>query len=415
MRFGTKVKILAMVLAGGKGERLYPLTQHRTKPAVHFGGIYRLIDFVLSNLVNSGIYSIYVLTQYKAQSLLRHLQHGWVSTYPMNSFFILPVPAQMRVRETWYLGTADAVYQNIYLIKQFKPDLVAIFGADHVYFMDIRQMIDFHLKKGADVTVATIPFPIAECRRFGVVAVKEDWQVLEFQEKVPNPKPIPGNPQEGLVSMGNYIFNTEVLLEELEIDAADLSSSHDFGKDILPRICNTRLVFAYDFRQNKVPGIEGQNVYWRDVGTIAAYYEANIDLKNPLPKLNLYNPQWPVRSVKYHDPPAKVVIDAQGRIGHLENSLIAGGSIVSGGWVRDSIIGRNVFVSSGALVEDSIIIGDVVIEEGAQVRRAIIDEGNVIGQGEQIGYDLNKDAERFYLDPDLEIVVVRKKIENRTL
>ncbi|RKX65487.1 MAG: glucose-1-phosphate adenylyltransferase, partial [Thermodesulfobacteriota bacterium] len=283
------------------------------------------------------------------------------------------------------------------------------------YFMDIRQMIDFHLKKGADVTVATIPFPIAECRRFGVVAVKEDWQVLEFQEKVPNPKPIPGNPQEGLVSMGNYIFNTEVLLEELEIDAADLNSSHDFGKDILPRICNTRLVFAYDFRQNKVPGIEGQNVYWRDVGTIAAYYEANIDLKNPLPKLNLYNPQWPVRSVKYHDPPAKVVIDAQGRIGHLENSLIAGGSIVSGGWVRDSIIGRNVFVSSGAVVEDSIIIGNVIIEEGAQVRRAIIDEGNVIGQGEQIGYDLNKDAERFYLDPDLEIVVVRKKIENRTL
>ncbi|HDD45469.1 MAG TPA: glucose-1-phosphate adenylyltransferase [Candidatus Desulfofervidus auxilii] len=403
------LKILAMVLAGGKGERLYPLTAHRTKPAVHFGGIYRLIDFVLSNLVNSGIYSIYVLTQYKAQSLLRHLQLGWVGAYPMDSFFILPVPAQMRLRESWYLGTADAIYQNTYLIKQFKPDLVLIFGADHVYFMDVRQMIDYHLEKNAEVTVATIPYPISECYQFGVVVVDENWQIKKFQEKTSNPIAMPGDPNKGLVSMGNYVFNTDVLLEELEIDAEDKDSSHDFGKDVLPRICQTRRVFAYDFCQNKVPGLEKQPTYWRDVGTIISYYEANMDLKNPLPKLNLYNPKWPVRSVKYHDPPAKVVVDAEGRIGHLENSLIAGGSIVSGGWVRDSVIGRNVFVGSRALVEESVLIGDVIVEEGAQIRRTIVDEGNIIRRGERIGYDLEKDAERFYLDLTSGIVVVPKK------
>ncbi|MDL1955609.1 MAG: glucose-1-phosphate adenylyltransferase [Candidatus Desulfofervidus auxilii] len=403
------LKILAMVLAGGKGERLYPLTAHRTKPAVHFGGIYRLIDFVLSNLVNSGIYSIYVLTQYKAQSLLRHLQLGWVGAYPMDSFFILPVPAQMRLRESWYLGTADAIYQNTYLIKQFKPDLVLIFGADHVYFMDVRQMIDYHLEKNAEVTVATIPYPISECYQFGVVVVDENWQIKKFQEKSSNPIAMPGDPNKGLVSMGNYVFNTDVLLEELEIDAEDKDSSHDFGKDILPRICQTRRVFAYDFCKNKVPGLEKQPTYWRDVGTIISYYEANMDLKNPLPKLNLYNPKWPVRSVKYHDPPAKVVVDAEGRIGHLENSLIAGGSIVSGGWVRDSVIGRNVFVGSRALVEESVLIGDVIVEEGAQIRRTIVDEGNIIRRGERIGYDLEKDAERFYLDLTSGIVVVPKK------
>jgi len=403
------IRPLAMILAGGKGERLYPLTAHRTKPAVHFGGIYRLIDFVLSNMVNSGIFSIYVLTQYKAQSLLKHLQLGWVSTYPMDSFFIIPVPAQMRLRETWYLGTADAVYQNIYLIKQFNPDVVLVFGADHVYFMDIRQMINYHSTKNADVTVATVSYPISECHRFGVVIVDENWQIKDFKEKSLNPPSIPGNPQLGLVSMGNYIFNTKVLLEELMADAEDKNSSHDFGKDILPRICKTRRVFAYDFCHNKLPGMKRPNCYWRDVGTITSYYEANMDLKNPMPSLNLYNPKWPMRSVKYHDPPAKVVIDAEGRIGHLENSLIAGGSIVSGGWVRDSVIGRNVFVDGRALVEESIIIGNVVIEAGAQVRRAIIDEGNIIKSGERIGYDLDKDAERFYLDTSSGIVVVPKK------
>jgi glucose-1-phosphate adenylyltransferase len=402
-------KILAMVLAGGEGERLYPLSAHRSKPAVHFGGIYRLIDFILTNLVNSGIYSIYVLTQYKAQSLLGHLQHGWVSVYPMNSFFIIPVPAQMRVRKEWYLGTADAIYQNVYLIKRFRPDLVAIFGSDHVYFMDIRQMIDFHLKNNADVTVATIPYPISECQRFGVLVTDENWQIKAFQEKVPDPTPMPNDPSKGLVSMGNYIFNTDVILEELEVDANDKESHHDFGKDILPGICPTRRVFAYNLYENKIAGMAESPPYWRDVGTITSYYEANMDLKNPMPSLNLYNPKWPMRSVKYHDPPAKVVIDAEGRLGHLENSLIAGGSVVSGGWVRDSIIGRNVFIGSRALVEESIITGSVVIKDGAQIRRTIVDEGNVIKYGDRIGYEQAIDTERFYLDLDSGIVIVPKK------
>ena len=404
-------KTLAIVLAGGKGERLYPLTVHRAKPAVHFGGIYRLVDFVLSNLVNSGIYSIYIFTQYKAQSLLNHLQLGWVISSTVDNSFILPVPAQMRLRETWYLGTADAVYQNSYLIRRSKPDLICIFGADHVYFMDISQMINYHIEKGAEVTVATIPYPISECKRFGVVVIDKDWRIVEFQEKFPEPTPISDQPEKGLVSMGNYIFNNQVLLEELAEDASDSKSSHDFGRDILPNIYNKRRVYAYNFMKNKVPGIEGSNEYWRDVGTISAYYEANMDLKNPLPQLNLYNPLWPLHSIKYQGGPAKIVVDAYGNAGHVENSLITSGSIISGACVRDSIIGPNVFVKSGALIEESIIMNHVTIEEGAKIRRAIIDDYNVIYKGEHIGYDLDKDMERFYVDPDSGIVVVPRPAE----
>jgi len=230
------IKVLAMVLAGGKGERLFPLTEQRAKPAVPFGGMYRLIDFVLSNLVNSKIHQIYVLTQYKAQSLLRHLQQGWVGTYPIEGLFILPVPAQMRVGESWYLGTADAIFQNIYLIQQTKPDLVLVFGADHVYFMDVSQMINYHLGKGAEITIAAIPYPRAECSQLGVIVVDEQWRVTDFQEKVPQPTPIPGQSDKCLVSMGNYIFNTDVLIEEMMRDTVDAESSHDFGRDILPKI-----------------------------------------------------------------------------------------------------------------------------------------------------------------------------------
>jgi glucose-1-phosphate adenylyltransferase len=409
----TDVKVLAMVLAGGKGERLYPLTENRTKPAVPFGGMYRLIDFVLSNLVNSGIHQIYVLTQYKAQSLLRHLQQGWVGTFPANGLFILPVPAQMRVSESWYQGTADAIFQNIYLIQQIKPDLVLVFGADHVYFMDVSQMIRYHLQKEADVTIATIPYPINECSEFGVVVVDEQWRVKNFQEKVSHPTPIPGQPDKGLVSMGNYVFNSDVLIETVMQDTADAESSHDFGRDILPRICETSNVYAYDFCRNDVPGIPGSNDYWRDVGTIQSFYDANMDLKNPLPHLNLYNAKWPVRSVKHHDPPAKVVIDTSGKAGLVENSLVVGGSIVAGGYVRNSIIGRNVYIASGAQVEDSVILGHTVIEEGAKVRRAIIDHGNVIGKGEEVGYDVARDRNRYHID-DSGIVVSHSFDYNQT-
>ncbi len=394
----TDVKVLAMVLAGGKGERLYPLTENRTKPAVPFGGGYRLIDFVLSNLVNSGIHQIYVLTQYKAQSLLRHLQQGWVGTFPMNGLFILPVPAQMRVGEGWYLGTADSIFQNIYLIHQVKPDLVLVFGADHVYFMDVSQMIRYHLQKGADVTIATVPYPISECSQFGVVVVDEQWRVIDFQEKVPNPTPIPGQPERALVSMGNYIFNADTVIEEVVRDTADTKSSHDFGRDILPQIYETKNIYAYNFSRNKIPGVPGSNDYWRDVGTIKSFYEANMDLKNPLPSLNLYNPAWPVRSVKHHDPPAKVIVDTRGKAGFVENSLVVGGSIIAGGYVRDSIIGRNVRIASGAQVEDSVILGHTVIKEGAKIRRAIIDHGNIIEKGEEVGYDAERDRNRYHID-----------------
>lgn len=404
------VKVLAMVLAGGKGERLYPLTEHRTKPAVPFGAIYRLVDFVLSNLLNSRIYQIYILTQYKAHSLIRHLQQGWVITQPVNGSFIIPVPAQMRARETWYLGTADAVYQNIYLIRKASPDLVLVFGADHVYFMDIRQMIDYHLEVGAEATVATIPMPLKEASRFGVAVVDERWRIRRFEEKIPRPTPIPDRPGEALVSMGNYIFDTQVLLEELERDAEDPESSHDFGRDILPKMCRTRRVYAYDFRTNMVPGSGAPADYWRDVGTIESYYQANMDLKAPLPRLNLYNPEWPVRSVRYHDPPAKVVLDRQGRMGHGENSLLAGGTVISGGYVRDSIIGRNTHIWSGAVVEESVILGSVEIGEGARIYRTIIDHGNVIPPGEEIGYDPEKDASRYFVDESGIVVIPRNPL-----
>lgn len=394
----TDINVLAMVLAGGKGERLYPLTEQRAKPAVPFGGMYRLIDFVLSNLVNSKIHQIYVLTQYKAQSLLRHLQQGWVGTYPIEGLFILPVPAQMRVGESWYLGTADAIFQNIYLIQQTKPDLVLVFGADHVYFMDVGQMINCHLGKEAEITIAAIPYPVAECSKLGVIVVDEQWRVTNFQEKVPDPTPIPGQPDKCLVSMGNYIFNTDVLIEEMMRDTIDAESSHDFGQDILPKIYESRRIYAYNFCRNAVPGLPGPNDYWRDVGTIKSFYDANMDLKNPLPHLNLYNSQWPVRSVKHHDPPAKVIVDTRGKAGYVENSLVVGGSIIAGGYVRDSIIGRNVRIGSGAKVEDSVILGHTVIEEGAKVRRAIIDHGNVIKRGEEIGYDRERDMRRYHID-----------------
>jgi glucose-1-phosphate adenylyltransferase len=405
----TYPKILAIILAGGKGERLYPLTSHRSKSAVYFGGIYRLIDFVLSNFVNSGLGSIFILTQYKAQSLLDHLQLGWIKTYSTDYSFILPVPAQMRSGESWYRGTADALYQNSYLIKRFNPDLVCIFGSDHIYFMDVSQMIDYHKEKKAEVTVSTMPYPLSECEKFGVAVVDKDWRIIGFQEKPPEPIAIPGQPDKALASLGNYIFDAEVLLAELTKDSLDSESFHDFGKDILPEIYQRRRVYAYDFRKNKVPGLLGSNDYWRDVGTISDYYEANLDLKNPLPQLNLYNSLWPVRSMKSQGAPVKLTVDEHGNKGNAQNSIISHGSVVSGGFARDSVIGSNVFIKGRALIEESILIGDVIIEEGAKIRRAIIDRYNVIKREDSIGYDLEKDRKRFYVDQDSGIVVVPRE------
>jgi glucose-1-phosphate adenylyltransferase len=389
------LNVLAMVLAGGRGERLYPLTGHRAKPAVPFGGSCRLIDFVLSNLFNSAIPEIHILTQYHDRSLLRHLQQKWIRPYFSDGPLIVPTPAH---HGTYYLGTADAVYKNRVLINCAKPDLVLIFGSDHIYRMDVSQMIKYHLEQGAEVTVSTIPMPISRCAQFGTVVVDDEWRIRHFEEKIPFPTPMPDRPDQALVSMGNYIFDTDVLLEELEQDARDGDSSHDFGRDILPRIYARRRMYAYDFRANRISDVEGPNDYWRDVGTVESYYLANMDLNNPRCRLTLENPAWPLRSINRHGRPAQVTGDASGKAGCVENSVLGNSSVVSGGYVRDSVIGQNVYIASGAVVEESVLIGDVFVEEKARIRRAIIDHGNVIRAGEKIGYDVDNDAARYHVD-----------------
>jgi glucose-1-phosphate adenylyltransferase len=389
---------MAMVLAGGRGRRLFPLTGHRSKPAVPFGGTCRLIDFALSNLVNSGVSQIYVLTQYKSHSLQRHLQQGWTLTHPMNGYLLMPVPPQMMGRETWYLGTADAVYQNIGLIRNKNPDLVLVFGSDHVYSMDVGAMIQYHLEKNADLTVASIPMAVTHCSPFGTLGVDGDSRVLSFEEKAESPPAFPERPGQALVSMGNYVFNADVLREELEADGARRGSTHDFGRDILPEICARRRVYAYDFRMNQLPGVNGASAYWRDVGTIESYYLSNMDLIDPLSRLNLNNPLWPIRSVNYNGMPLKLTESLSGRPGCIENSIVGGSVVVAGGYVRNSILGNNVFIGPDAEVKDSVILGNTVIKEGARVLRAVIDHGNVVGKKEDIGFDRESDASRFFLD-----------------
>jgi glucose-1-phosphate adenylyltransferase len=396
------LNVLAMILAGGRGERLYPLTGHRAKPAVPFGGSCRLIDFVLSNLFNSAIPEIHILTQYNDQSLLRHLQQAWIRAYFSDGPLIVPTPAH---HGTYYLGTADAVYKNRVLINCAKPDLVLIFGSDHVYRMDVSQMIKYHLEQGAEVTVSTIPMPISRRAQFGTVVVDDEWRIRRFEEKVPMPTPIPNSPDQALVSMGNYIFDTDILLEALGQDAHDSESSHDFGRDILPKLCARRRMYAYDFRSNRISDTEGPNDYWRDVGTIESYYRAHMDLNNPRCHLNLEDPRWPLRAINRHGRPARVTGDLSGKSGCVENSILGNSSVVAGGYVRDSVIGQNVYIASGAMVEESVIIGDAFVEERARIRRAIIDHGNVIRAGEQIGYNIDSDSARYHVDRSGVVVV----------
>src|SRR5690349_16720843 len=319
----VQLRILAFVLAGGKGTRLSPLTKERAKPAVPFGGRYRIIDFVLSNLINSGIYSNYVLIQFKSQSLLQHLRDGWESTTLLKSHFIIPVPAQMRSPgETWYRGTADAIFQNINLIEQADPHLVVIFGADHIYRMNIREMIEFHEQKRAQVTVAAIPVAKELSTEFGVIETSADGSIVGFHEKRADAPTMPSDPAQVYASMGNYVFSTGTLLRELYADAANENSSHDFGRDILPGLIGRADMYAYDFQTNRIPGDPADApVYWRDVGTIDAYYDANMDLRAVSPVLNLYNRQWPLRTAGYSDPPAKFTFDEEGRRGQSIDSI----------------------------------------------------------------------------------------------
>ena len=393
-----------MVLAGGRGERLYPLTRDRAKPAVPFGAIYRIIDFTLSNCLHSGIRHIYALTQYKSTSLNRHIQLGWNILSPPLGEFIEAVPAQQRIDEHWYQGTADAIFQNIYTLQEEKPDLVIILSGDHIYKMDYRKMIAFHLERGADLTVATIRMDRKLSPEFGVIEVNGDGRMIGFQEKPEEPKTIPGDPGGILASMGIYVFNTELLVRRL-IEDARSESSHDFGKDILPMMIGKDEVFAFDFRQGDIGGTG----YWRDVGTIDAYYEANMDLIAITPQLNLYDPRWPILTYQPPAPPAKTVWIEERRVGTALNSIMSNGCIISGGNVKRSILSPRVTVHSFAEVGDSILLEGVDVGRNAKIKRAIVDKEVQIPPGTEIGYNLEEDAKRFTVTAS-GIVVVPKGI-----
>ena len=400
-----KKKVLAMILAGGEGTRLAPLTTYRAKPAVPFGGKYRIIDFVLSNFVNSGINSIFVLTQFKSQSLSEHLINGWnISSKFTSSHFLVPVPAQMQTAERkWYTGTADAIYQNSDLINSSNPDFVAIFGGDHIYRMDVSQMVDFHADNGAICTIAVIPVPIAEASDFGVIQVDENSKIIGFQEKPKNPKSMPGNPDYALVSMGNYIFNKRELCGLLETDAATAASSNDFGKDILPSLVKTGKLFAYNFDLNKIPGMLKTKPYWKDVGSLKAYFEANMDLRAHTPKLDLYNENWPIFNYRMSLPPAKFVHNkpkgetSGPRVGHAVDSIVCDGCIVSGATVTDSVLFNSVHVHSYSTVENSIILNDVSIGERSRILNTIIDKNVTVPTNTTIGYSRKDDEARFFV------------------
>jgi glucose-1-phosphate adenylyltransferase len=405
-------KCLAFVIAGGKGERLYPLTKDRTKPSVPFGGKYRIVDFVLSNLINSGIYSIYVLVQYKSQSLIEHIRTGRRRSGLAIDHFITVVPAQMRVEDSsWYKGTADAIFQNINLIIDSKPDMILVFAADHIYRMDIRHMIEFHLQKKADATVATLPVSFNDAHKFGIIQINKDERIINFVEKPKNPKALFDKKASIFTSMGNYIFNTELLLDVLIKDARKKGSEHDFGKNIIPTIVRTNKVFAYSFENNIIPGLKDyeDKDYWRDVGTLQAYWQANMDLLKPNPAMDLNNNSWPVITADYDGPPARIVS------GDIKNSIIGEGSIIEEATIRNSVIARGVTVEKGAYIKDSIIMGFTRIGKNARLNRVIVDRFNLIENNAKIGYDKAGDKKRFFLDKESGLVVVTRGGRELTL
>ncbi len=398
----------ALVLAGGEGKRLYPLTRDRAKPSVPFGGVYRLIDFVLSNLVNGGYRRIAVLTQYKSHSLDRHLALTWRLS-PLLGNYVTPVPAQMRRGKRWFLGSADAIYQNMNILNDEEPDVVIVFGADHIYRMDPSQMVEAHLESGAGVTVAGIRAPIEQASAFGVIEPHPDGRIAAFREKPSDPKPIPDDPDHVYASMGNYVFSAEVLREIVAIDAQDENSNHDMGGDIIPALVAAGEARVYDFSANEVPGQSArEHGYWRDVGTLDSYYEATMDLIAVDPVFDLYNEDWPIYTYQPPLPPAKFVFDWPDRKGEAFDSMVAAGAIVSGGTVRRSVVSPGVRVHSYSLVEDSVLMDGVDIGRGAVVRRAIIDKGVKVPQGARIGVDLDLDRERFVVT-DGGVVVIGKR------
>ncbi len=401
--------VLAMILAGGKGSRLEPLTRDRAKPAVPFGGLYRIIDFTLSNCINSGLRQILVLTQYKAASLDRHINLGWRFLNRELDEFIDILPPQQRIDEQWYQGTADAVYQNIYTIEKSHPEHVLILSGDHIYKMDYAQLIREHKLSNADVTIACIPVSLEEGKEFGVMQIDDQQRIVSFREKPADPQPLPDDPTRCLASMGIYVFKAEFLFDELCRDATDNDSAHDFGKNIIPSIIDSHLVRAFPFQDKN----SGDSLYWRDVGTIDAYYEANMDLVSVAPELNLYDKSWPMRTYQPLLPPPKFVFSQseaeEPRVGQAWDSMVCSGSIISGGHVQRSIISADVRVNSWAEVEDSILFEGVDVGRHAKVRRAIIDKGISIPEGMQIGYDLETDRTRGFAVSEGGIVVIGKQ------
>ncbi len=412
--YGTlsRRNVLTMILAGGMGERLYPLTRDRAKPAVPFGGRYRIIDFVINNFINSGFFKIKILTQFKSTSLIEHITRTW-RLVPEIGQYVDVVPAQMRKGPFWFRGTADAVFQNLELIFDERPDLICVFGGDHIYKMDVNQMLQEHLANEADLTIATIPVPLSEAKHFGIVEIDEDFRVTGFVEKPKEgAKTIPGRPDMVLASMGNYIFDARVMIDVLQRNALR-DSAHDFGKEIIPDMYPRMKVYAYDFGKNFIPGEEEYNKgYWRDVGTVDAYFEASMDLVAVTPLFNLYNPLWPIVSAPMHLPPAKFVFaDAQSqRIGIATDSLVSDGAIISGGTINRCILHPRVRIHSYADIDESILMDGVDIGRHSKIRRTIIDKGVRIPPHTTIGYDLEQDRQRFTVT-DSGIVVVPKGAE----
>ncbi|MEE9172911.1 MAG: glucose-1-phosphate adenylyltransferase [candidate division NC10 bacterium] len=404
-------KILAMILAGGKGERLMPLTELRSKPAVPFGGKYRIADFVLSNFLNSGMKAIYVLVQYRSQSLIEHLRRAWRTGGRFKQDFITVVPPQMKARGGWYEGNADAVYQNLNLIRDFAPDLVAVFGADHIYRMDIDQMIRFHASKEAAVTVAALPVPVHAAKGLGIIEADSEDRIIGFAEKPKQPKAMLQDREMAFSSMGNYLFDTDVLRNALEQDAAR-PGSHDFGRDILPNLIGSRRVFAYNFQMNDIPGIHAyeEHGYWRDVGTLDAYWQANMDLLGETPIFDLRNYDWPILTDTFDGPAASLVRS------RIDEAMVGGGSQVIEAQIRRSVLGRNVQVHHGAELEECVIGDGAVIGSKVRLRRVIADRFNVIPAGTEIGLDPRADREKYQISKSGVVVLPRgRSVGDRAL
>ena len=385
-------KVLAFVLAGGKGERLFPLTSFRSKPSVPFGGRYRIVDFVLSNLVNSHIYSIYLLVQYKSQSLIEHVRQNWVLSSVIKNHFVTVVPPQMRMGPEWFQGTADAIFQNIDLIRQHDPRLIIVFGADHIYKMDIRQMMDFHLQKDALVTVAARPVPIDQASSFGVIITDHEKKITGFLEKPKNPVPMTDDPRRAYVSMGNYIFNKDILMDALA--RAQRKKQHDFGSHVIPDLVNTGKVYAYDFSTNIIPGTmpHEEKGYWRDVGTIPAYFDANMDMLGEKPIFEPSNRLWPIHPSSSEGSAAKILK------GDIRNSMIAAGTVIHNAKIRNSVIRSDVIIEEDVRLDNCIIMDQTVIKKGCRLKRVIVDKSNIIAEGEQIGYEPEKDRFISHID-----------------